>query len=301
MDRFTHFFFRFVLAALLLCALPSAWAFHTIPCSNNTIQDAINSILAEELANGGADGVDYYIALGGGLVFNEPVVINDNGTPGGVVVAIIGGLAIDPTDPNQCAASPGVFDGSLSVMSGGGRFHQSVIQVTGHATVYLDALTLSGASLGGSGGGISFDGTGSLELYGVNITGNTAGSGAGIHANGSVPGLGIHFHDLVLPSGNHIINFVQQNAATNGPGGGMDLSGETFLTANDGELIVGVNTASGDGGGVAFRGRGSIQFGQNMQLVGNTARNGGGIFINPTDPTDATFYDGVIVAGNTAV
>lgn len=175
---------RFLLTAMLLC-WHGAWAFHTIPCSDNTIQNAINSIVAEEKNNGGADNVDFYIALGGGLVFNEPVVINDNGTPGGVTVAIIGGLAIDPNDPDNCAASPGVFDGSQTQMSGGGRFHQSVIQVTGHANVYLDGLILSDASLGGSGGGISFDGTGSLNLYGVNIVSNTAGSGAGIHANGS--------------------------------------------------------------------------------------------------------------------
>lgn len=295
--------FASLLTAAMLCWLPSAWAFHTIPCSNLTIQGAIDAIAAEEKANGGPDGVDFYIALGGGLVFNEPIVINDNGTPGGVVIAIIGGLAIDSTDPNRCAASPGVFDGSQTTISGGGRFHQSVIQVTGHATVYLDALALTGANLSGSGGGISFDGTGSLNLYGVHIANNTAGSGAGIHANGSTPGLGLNFHDLVLPTGAHIINFIQGNRATNGSGGGMDLSGETSTVAIDGTLVVSQNTASGNGGAMAFGGSGSVQLGNNVHISGNAADNGGGLYADSNAGVFSSvyFYDGVVIDGNKAM
>jgi len=250
-------------------------------CSYRSIQQAINYIENYE-KNNDPDTVDHYIAIAGGQVYNETFVISDSGISGpqGVRIDIFGGYDGFCSQP----------DGSETLISGGGtKAGHSDLQISGHANVYLHDLTLSNASLGGSGGGISIDGSGLLDLTNVDISGNSAGSGGGIHANGSAPGL-----DLVLHSGVTI-----ENNSTGGDGAGMDLSGETFVSAVESRAVIVNNTAGGDGGGIAFRGHGSLNLAY-TQIGVNSAQHGGGLYINPDRPTDVAFGDGVVIGVNTA-
>ena len=283
-----HFAFSVLLAVSALLCAPAAQAIVTVGpftgadgCRFRSIQEAITYIENYEKTLD-TDEVDHYIAIAGGQVYNETFKISDAGINAqqGARIDIFGGY-------DETCDHP---DGSETLISGGGsKVGHSDLQITGRATVYLHELTLSNASLGGSGGGISVDGSGLLDLTNVDIAGNSAGSGGGIHANGSAPGL-----DIVLHSGVTI-----ENNSTSGNGAGMDLSGEIFVSAVESRAVIVNNTAGGDGGGIAFRGHGSLNLAY-TQIGANSAQHGGGVYFNPDSPTAATFGDGVVIGVNTA-
>ena len=63
---------------------------------------------------------------------------------------------------------------------------RTVISITGNASVTLKYLEITGANEGSGnhGGGIDFDGYGTLNLDFDTINANTAGYGAGVYVNG---------------------------------------------------------------------------------------------------------------------
>ena len=99
----------------------------------------------------------------------------------------------------------------------------------------------SGNNLGGYGGGIHFDGTGSLRLDTTTLKNNKADYGGGINFTGS-GGPAV----LTLDIYSQVIN----NSAA-GSGGGIRIDGQGYLSAmRDGTLIALNHAPEGYGGGI---------------------------------------------------
>jgi hypothetical protein len=120
----------------------------------------------------------------------------------------------------------------------------SVLTITGNSNIILRDLTITrgsaDASLGG--GGIQFDGTGSLYLDTTTVSLNYAGYGGGININGNGGPA-----TLTLGANSLVINNVAEH-----DGGGIRLTGESRLFALQPYTLIGYNQApNGDGGGIA--------------------------------------------------
>lgn len=150
----------------------------------------------------------------------------------------------------------------------------SLIQVRGTSTVLVQYLTLTGASNGGNGGGIDFQGNGTLTLATSSVESSTASSGGGINFQGN--------GDVTLDH-----STVEDNTAASGYGGGIRYDGAGTLTLTN--TVVSGNTAGpvplsggdnpGYGGGISLKGDGgdaTLVIGANTQLVENTANGQGG-------------------------
>ena len=166
--------------------------------------------------------------------------------------------------------------------SGGGR----VLTITGSSNVTLRNLTvLRGVTdASASGGGIDFNGSGSLTLTRSTVSFNNAGYGAGINMNGSGGAA-----TLTLASDTLVI---LNTASTSG--GGIRLQGNTRLYALQPKTLIGYNHApNGYGGGLEVLGParadiGSPGYNGLAVIYDNDAQYGGGMdILNFQDQADA--------------
>ena len=174
------------------------------------------------------------------------------------------------------AASPSaVPTAPVVTLSGAGNSGHSVIDITGNSNITLQYLEITGGS-GGSGshgGGIDFNGTGSLTLDTDSVDLNSANFGGGIEINGNGG-------DATLTLKSYSI--VESNTAS-GNGGGINLDGFAQLIAVQPFTLIGFNHApNGDGGGIAVVSParadiGSPGDGGLAVVYGNDAALGGGL------------------------
>ncbi|HEY6894195.1 MAG TPA: hypothetical protein VI258_08510 [Rhodanobacteraceae bacterium] len=260
-------------------------------CTYTRIQDAIDFVIGKE--RNAPDDVDPYIAVAGDNFYNEALVIDSGGVtayvdPFGQQEAFV---QIYGNYDQNCNDVP--IDTTAAIGAGGGRSGNSVLEVKGDSAVrvVLNHFILTDANNVDEGGGINFhaDAAGYLDLSNVDITGNQANFGGGIFVNGHAPGF-----TLALHPGTTI-----ENNTAGSDGGGVYATGETFLYATESNVVFLNNVAGSAGGGMSFQGHGSVNFG-NVQIAGNRAAEGGGMYIDADDATDVNFYDGVWIAGNTA-
>jgi hypothetical protein len=167
---------------------------------------------------------------------------------------------------------------SLDGSSDGGG---SVLYVTGTTHLTLRNLTiLRGANLGSDdnnsvGGGIHFDGQGSLNLTRSTISYNEAGFGGGIDVNGSSGPVA-----LTLDANTLVITNTADTS-----GGGIRVRGNTRLYALKPSTLIGYNHApNGYGGGIEVLGParadiGSPGYNGLAAIYGNDAAYGGGMDI----------------------
>ena len=151
----------------------------------------------------------------------------------------------------------------------------SVLTITGNSTLTLRDLTITRGSADPSvgGGGIQFDGTGSLALDTTTVSFNFAGYGGGININGNggAATLTLDANSLVLE------NTAQYD------GGGIRLTGQARLFALQPYTLIGYNQApNGYGGGIAVVSPARIDVGSpgyngGPVLQFNNAAYGGGI------------------------
>src|SRR5450432_825777 len=147
--------------------------------------------------------------------------------------------------------------------------------------VSLDGSNDGSASDAASGGGMSFDGQGALELTRSTVSFNNAGYGAGINVNGSSGPATLTLDPDTL--------IILNTASTSG--GGIRMQGNSRLYALQPNTLIGYNHApNGYGGGMEVLGParadiGSSGYGGLGVIYDNDASYGGGIDI-------LTFNDG---------
>ncbi len=162
----------------------------------------------------------------------------------------------------------------------------TVLIVTGNSNVGLHNLTVTGglACDTCSGGGISFDGQGTLYLTKTTVNLNHAGYGAGISMNGSSGPA-----TLIL----EVYSQILANTASVS-GGGIRVEGNTRLYALKADTLIGFNHApNGYGGGIEVIGParadiGSPGYNGGAVLQFNDAQDGGAIAAFGQDSNDAT-------------
>jgi len=170
-----------------------------------------------------------------------------------------------------------------ATISGSGGSNAPVIRiVTTNAnnpiTVALDRLTIQDGHSGSTdGGGISFNGIGTLNLTRTNVTSNTADYGAGINFKGTGADATLNI--------NHDTFITYNTAATSG--GGIRVEGyNAVLNMNAPNTWVAFNTATGGlGGGLEVINAAIANVGSPGYLSGgiiyeNTASKGGGVGLN---------------------
>lgn len=283
-----RFRFRLALAAPILFAASSAYAACTTPpiflplhirvgadtvhCQANDIQSAINAVGECPTI---IDITREHTYSHQHLVIADKPNLTLQGWGDGVTCAMIpGNLDFPPYAPPDSTAPLVSIDGSND---GGG----SVLYVTGNSNVGLHNLTvLRGANLGSDdnnsvGGGIHFDGQGSLYLTRSTISTNEAGFGGGIDVNGSSGPVA-----LTLDANTLVISNTADTS-----GGGIRVRGNTRLYALKPGTLIGYNHApNGYGGGVEVLGParadiGSPGYNGLAVIYGNDAAYGGGMDI----------------------
>lgn len=171
-------------------------------------------------------------------------------------VEILGGFATCPS-PEDPDAQP---DGSSTVLSGTGGDARSVLSFGGSAVeVKLRRLRVVGGDATGSGGGVRFNGSGSLDLQEVEFSDNRAGSLGG--------GLYVESQGLVVVDARDGVVFRGNTADL---GGGVFLRGRIEFRMYGRESLFDQNTASGGG---AIRMNGPVR-----AAIGATAIDGGALF-----------------------
>jgi predicted outer membrane repeat protein len=252
-------------------------------CQYNDIQSAINA------ADGSADCPTIIDITREHLYTNQHLNI-DNKTRGvtlqgwgdGVTCAMIPGTRFDYSPP--ASTNPLVtLDGSNST--------GSVLYVTGNTNLAIRNLTLTRGNNGGTGdnnavgGGIHFDGQGSLTLTRSVVSFNNAAYGAGIDVSGSSGPVA-----FTLGSDSYVLS----NTASVS-GGGLRVRHDTRLYALQPNTFIAFNQApNGYGGGLEVIGParadiGSPGWGGTGVIYGNSAMYGGGMDILAFDGNaDAT-------------
>ena len=262
-----------LLALPLLLAAPQASAFLTVGprangCAFQTIQAAIDNVLTRE-RNG--DFSTFFIAVTGGF-YGEALRVDGTGISDprlgqngqGALVYILGGFnpACDDSRDAQYSVT----------INASGTTGASELKVSGNSRVYLDLLTLSGAN-GGAGGGVSFTGSGLLDMTNVRVVLNHATNGGGVYANGQAPGIEIALHYGTL---------FELNTADQA-GGGLRLEGMTHLAVLEDQTLLYGNTTGTFGGAISLSGYqatadiASIGYSSIPVIYQNSAHDGGGI------------------------
>ena len=149
-----------------------------------------------------------------------------------------------------------------------------VFSIDGAANVELDNLFVTGGQASGDfGGGVRFQGNGSLTLANVTLTQNTAGSGGGVGVSAEDGTVNVYLNADTL-----IVN----NTA-DASGGGLFVVGQVSLYVLSPQTLIAFNTAStGYGGGIAGVGLASVTvasagYGGGAVIQFNSAAYGGGI------------------------
>ncbi len=246
-------------------------------CNFHTITEAITAAAA----NPGADSINIVAEQQGTTYTEQALVINTQD------LTIVGGYQScgDPSPP-----------ASTTKIIGTGNGGNSIFTIVGSSHVLLSNLFIAGVQRGSlNGGGISFDGSGTLTVAASTITGNKAGYGAGIYMHESGGSLSVLInansvidHNDALFDGGGI--FVQSGALTlNGSnfegntasrGGGIAIDSTNAMTT-----IVAGSSINGNianiGGGIWSTGLGQLRIqGPATSFEGNkTHADGAGIYI----------------------
>lgn len=253
-------------------------------CTDSTIQEAIDNSTC-------AYGTTIYLSpygLGGTRTYsNQHLSINNK------TVTLIGesgtyGCGSPPpycgemfSDPNNCLN----FAGPVITLDGNNT-NGSVIQISGNSHVALKYLEITRGVKNGSGGGISFLGTGSLSLLSSSVLSNQATYGGGIDVTTSGGDLTLNLYDNVT---------VGTNGASES-GGGVRIQSDgnaATLNAASSRLLIANNEATnGYGGGVELVGHVTAYIGSpGVPGVGTIALNravrGGGIAALASDGEQA--------------
>jgi hypothetical protein len=246
-------------------------------CTDSTIQQAINNSTC-------AYGTTIYVSpygLGGTRTYsNQHLSINNK------IVTLIGesGTYGCGSPPPYCDSNSLIFDPNCITVTSpvitldGNYTDGSVIQITGNSNVALKYLEIARGNKNGSGGGISFLGTGNLSLLNSSVLSNLATSGGGIDVTASGGDLTLNLYDNVT---------IGANTASES-GGGVRLQGGSYtatLNATSPKLFIARNQATNKyGGGVEIVSRATANIGSPGiaglgAIVLNRAAHGGGIAI----------------------
>lgn len=170
-------------------------------------------------------------------------------------------------------------DGVQTVIDGTGGNAAPVLRITAQTAttvVKLRLLRITGGDSTGDGGGIRFNGQGTLELIETTVSLNDADAGGGIHVRGSGS------DTLLLLSNDNLITGNQARS-----GGGIYLESAELLMEAPGTSIF-ANTATETGGGLRIYNTGSVTskatvgttgYQSLAAIEGNTAAVGGGIAV----------------------
>lgn len=176
-----------------------------------------------------------------------------------------------------CAPPP---TGPLGVIAGGG---DSVFAIMGTSKVTLRYFDITGATHAGDGGGIDFEGSGSLTLDASWVGHNNADNGGGIFFFGT--GTGPPFAVLTLLAHSKIVANTASGIIA-GSGGGILVEGNSVLTMVEPDTQIDNNQApNGYGGGIDVIGPAQADIGspdsENGESVlnQNSAAYGGGMAI----------------------
>jgi hypothetical protein len=197
--------------------------------------------------------------------------------------AVCGGIFPCPTNP-------------LGTLNGG---NNSVLTIRGNSNVLVQYLTITGGNhrIGGAGGGIDFDGTGSLTIDTSHVSFNTADYGGGINftARNGEATLTIGANSWV--SDNKAYAAGSPGNGSGAGGGGIRMDGNSTLNINaPGSWIWHNDAVNGNGGGILMV-SGTAHIGAVAYLAGpliyqNHAQYGGGIavFANASQAVDANIF-----------
>jgi len=280
--------FRLALAAPILLAAGSVFA----TCTTSPIFLPVHIRVGADTAHCQANDIQSAIAAVGECptiidithehtythqhlrIDNKPNLTLQGWGDGVTCAMVTGNLDFPPYSPPTSTQPLLSIDGSSD---GGG----SVLYVTGNSNVGLHNLTvLRGANLGSDdnnsvGGGIHFDGQGSLYLTRSTISTNEAGFGGGIDVNGSSGPVA-----LTLDANTLVISNTADTS-----GGGIRVRGNARLYALKPGTLIGYNHApNGYGGGIEVLGParadiGSPGYNGLAAIYGNDAAYGGGMDI----------------------
>lgn len=189
---------------------------------------------------------------------------------------ICNGTCAPPTSPN--VAIRGNDDN-------GGHSNASIFTISGDSHVTLRYLDLYGASIGGDGGAIDFEGTGSLALDTTYVRANNAANGGGVQFNGTGDG---------DPATLSLLAYTQiLNNQASGDGGGIRVAGNAVLDVVQPQTLIQFNRApNGRGGGIEIVGPADANISSTGHIAGatrvgvvdrNSAAWGGGIAVIATD------------------
>jgi predicted outer membrane repeat protein len=240
-------------------------------CTDNDIQSAIDATAN----NGSACPAKIFITREH-TYSNQALTISNTGK----TITLIGqddGVLCGTTDNSICIGDTCPPPPVNPLVTISGRAGSSVLHIDGTNTITLRYLTLTQGSVGNDqlGGGIYFNGSGSLTLETSTVSFNTAGFGGGIDfltSDGAKLTLGAN-------------TLIFGNTATNS-GGGIRVEGNARMFASQPRTLILQNHApNGRGGGlevVAFARAdiGSPGYNSGAVIQGNDALYGGGISVD---------------------
>ncbi|MBL0162721.1 MAG: hypothetical protein IPP82_03450 [Xanthomonadales bacterium] len=182
--------------------------------------------------------------------------------------------------PVTCDGGCAVPTAPVVVVDGAGHTGDSVMYIHGTSNVTLKYLDIkNGTNINGAantyGGGIHFDGRGSLALDTTWVRNNVARFGGGINMSGTGG-----FAGLALLAGTRIEN----NTAAN-DGGGIRITDNTFMSVLSDHTLIWLNQApNGYGGGIQVKGPAHADIASPGEsglgvIYSNSAQFGGGIAI----------------------
>jgi len=256
-------------------------------CGYTTIQAAVDAAAA-------SPDEDYVWIASNQSYSGQHVTVHDQD------VDIVGGFT-DCSDNNP--------ESALTTVSGAGNGKRAVFSITGTGRVTMSNLWIrdgdrsGNTALGGdgSGGGIDFDGGGSLQLTRTTVSLNNADYGAGINFHGSGGAELRISHDALILSNHADIS-----------GGGIRVEGGARLYVLEPQTLIGFNTTDGKGGGIevlapARADIGSPGYNGGAVLQFNQADYGGGMAVNTNNDNDVYVrlfstdaHNPVQIANNTA-
>jgi hypothetical protein len=251
-------------------------------CNYDTIQDAINASTCSA-------GTKIYLTAERTYTAQHLGISNKN-------ISLVGRGATSRCDSQSVAC--GILvpcpTNPLQTISGHGHTGDSVITIRGASNVTLQYLTISDGkdASDGSGGGIDYDGTGTLTIDTSSISDNEAGYGGGINLKGSNGHAELHIQSNTV---------ILANTA-DVSGGGVRIEGDARLIMAAPRSTISANSAASFGGGIEILGpaRADIAGSVYNTVAANSAANGGGIAVyengngrallrvfnlDPSDPT----------------
>jgi predicted outer membrane repeat protein len=235
-------------------------------CTHSTIQAAIDAAAASA-------GEDYVWMASNQSYSGQHVSIHDQ------TVDVVGGFA------NCSATQAGT---ALTTVSGLGNGKRAVFSIGGTSQVFMGNLWIRDAdrrgntAIGGdgAGGGIDFDGSGSLKLAQMTVSLNEADYGAGINFRGSGGNAELRIaHDTLILSNTAAVS-----------GGGIRVEGSARLFVLEPQTLIAFNSVDGTDG----KGGGIEQLAPARVDIGSPGYNGGAV----VQFNDADYGGGIAVNTN---